>query len=388
MSPIAACSAPSVVPPSATSPRPSWRPARDDLRPHGSAGESRAGERADGPTVELHTLRAHLREGGDARLPTEPVVPRAAGRVRRLVRHLEVPGCAVARRCGDECVEARAEDEHRGHAEHPEHRADRGRAHRDGGAAPPALQRQPQAVAEGRRGAGRRGACGDGRRPVRGRPIASRPSRTDRRREPRSPRPPRPSPRSPRRRPPSPRARRHRGRHAGPHPVGRVATVPRHRRRRRRLRRARRRARRPCPSGSSARRVQPNSRDAIEVVGQSGDLAGHDDGDRDQTGDRDHRRRDPQRERDDVDGVARPLRLDREALGDEQRGAEDVPGAGDDRGNVVPCRARSGPGCGRRTRRCDRRTRVRTPGSARGARRTRPARRDPGGAARCRPRGA
>ena len=277
---------------------------------------------------------------------------RARSRPRRravfdvLVRHLEVPGCAVARRCG--------------------RRVRRGSRRRRAPRSSPSTPSTAPIAAERTGTAG-----GHARAPV---PAAGRGSPAGRRRPRRhaaamvdvrydrcdsiASRPRRHGPppttaidhhRQDRRRRSPPRATTQStcsadvGVGAPGHPQREERRQCRaHRRRRRRLRRPRRRARRgrrhPDPLTA---RVQPSSRMRSRSSASAGDLTGHDVATATRPATTITAARDPQRERDDVDGVARTLRLDREALGDEQRRAEDAPGAGDHRGNVA--RAVLGP---------------------------------------------
>ena len=76
--------------------------------------------------------------------------------------------------------------------------------------------------------------------------------------------------------------------------------------------------------GDELAAIAPQLVERLQVDADERHLAGEHDRDRDDAGQRRHPGADPQREGEDVDRVARSLRVDGEALGDEERVAEDA----------------------------------------------------------------
>ena len=99
----------------------------------------------------------------------------------------------------------------------------------------------------------------------------------------------------------------------------------------------RRRGRDPLDAGNA----DGAQRRAVDV--EQCDLAVENEPDRDRAGDRDHGGDDPEREREDVDRVARAFGLDRQALGVDDRLAEHLSGGADDLRDVVRVARRAHP---------------------------------------------
>ena len=95
--------------------------------------------------------------------------------------------------------------------------------------------------------------------------------------------------------------------------------------------------------GDELAAIAPQLVERLQVHADEGHLAGEHDGDRHDAGQRRHPGADPQREGEDVDRVARSLRVDGEALGDEERVAEDALRRRDHLGHVGHAVVRAQP---------------------------------------------